>query len=123
MKPWPDVCKQGPHCETCRDLDGGRAWRQALTAVYSLPGGVDFLCPHGRPWGFVDPAPRPTMRIKTPAALPDCVHRRDTGRKVLHTCCGGRTREDVLYLCALTGQEAPCRTCKTPAPPPIPANP
>ena len=50
-------CKAGTHCATCRDLEAGRSWRESLTLRFAVPGGaVDFVCPQGRPWGYVGPA-------------------------------------------------------------------
>ena len=41
-------CRIRMHCRTCRDLEGGRAWRESLAVLYRLPGDVvDFECPHG----------------------------------------------------------------------------
>jgi hypothetical protein len=45
-------CRSGAHCGTCRDRDGGRAWRASLASLYVLPPAApDFACPHGRAWG------------------------------------------------------------------------
>lgn len=50
-------CASGVHCETCRDLAGGRAWRLRLSRTFLLPGGdPDFACPRGRPWGYEGPS-------------------------------------------------------------------
>lgn len=47
----------------CRDLDGGRRFRESLSRVFSLPGdAVDFVCPYARDWGW---APEPGDRIAT----------------------------------------------------------
>lgn len=44
-------CECRAHCLTCRDVEVGRAWRQQLTAGFTLPGNrVDFPCPHGVAW-------------------------------------------------------------------------
>lgn len=60
MKPWGTsaACRSRRHCRTCRDRDGGRAWRAALAATFALPPGApDFDCPHGIPWdGAAAPA-------------------------------------------------------------------
>lgn len=38
-------------CVTCRDLEGGRTWREELSRAFSLPNNeIDFICPHGVPW-------------------------------------------------------------------------
>ena len=43
------------HCETCRDLEGGRAWRQDKMKRYGAPE-VDWPCPKGKPWGWTGPS-------------------------------------------------------------------
>jgi hypothetical protein len=46
------ICASRTHCGTCRDREGGRAWRASLAAHYVVPGGAaDFACPHGVEWG------------------------------------------------------------------------
>jgi len=53
MKPFTDTlaCRSRKHCGTCRDLVGGRAWRESLGRLLALPGdATDFPCPHGLPW-------------------------------------------------------------------------
>ena len=54
-------CQSRAHCTVCRNFDGGRAWRQSIAAVYSIPGKTDFACPYGLPWGFVSP-PRDQLK-------------------------------------------------------------
>lgn len=45
-------CKSGMHCQTCRAISGGRAWRKSLRRAFDLPGDrEDFACPHGKQWG------------------------------------------------------------------------
>lgn len=44
-------CTSRAHCNTCRDLDGGRSWREGLKKYFHLPQDtVDFTCPHGLQW-------------------------------------------------------------------------
>jgi hypothetical protein len=58
MHPLAVVCQPGTHCCTCRNREGGRAWRQSLGAAVTLPADApDFACPYGKPWG-VPPLPR-----------------------------------------------------------------
>lgn len=52
MKPLSVICDTQAHCAACRDREGGRAWRQSLRTAFVLPGGDDFECPSGKPWGF-----------------------------------------------------------------------
>jgi hypothetical protein len=45
-------CKSRFHCQTCRDKEGGREWRESLRKAFLLPNDeTDFECPHGLPWG------------------------------------------------------------------------
>lgn len=47
-----ETCQSKVHCKTCRDREGGRAFRASLPGGgFALPlGVVDFDCPHGQPW-------------------------------------------------------------------------
>lgn len=56
------ACRSEQHCRTCRDLDGGRAWRGKLAAAFALPADApDFACPHGKGWGHSVPPPVPEV--------------------------------------------------------------
>ncbi len=51
-------CQTRVHCVTCRDLEGGREWRESLGKAFKLPKGApDFECPHSIEWGvdWVEP--------------------------------------------------------------------
>jgi hypothetical protein len=48
------ACRTEAHCRTCRDLDGGRKWRQSRRRAYTIPED-DFPCPLGHPWGYEPP--------------------------------------------------------------------
>jgi hypothetical protein len=67
-------CQSRAHCSTCRDKEGGRAWRKSTGQVYTLPeapaGAVDpsdFECPYGLPWkeqsDMDNNQPKPTIKI------------------------------------------------------------
>ncbi len=44
-------CLSRAHCNTCRNLEGGRTWRKSLTSLFVLPDEkVDFECPYGKKW-------------------------------------------------------------------------
>jgi hypothetical protein len=44
-------CRSKIHCGVCRDLQGGREWRQGLTELFVLPNDeVDFECPLKKAW-------------------------------------------------------------------------
>jgi hypothetical protein len=62
------TCTSGAHCRACRDRDGGRTWRERLGRAFALPAGApDFICPHGRPWGWTGKAPlRAERRVSGP---------------------------------------------------------
>ena len=59
-----DHCKWGIHCGRCRNLEGGREWRQD-TAKHWRVDGVDWPCPQGHPWGY---APEPVVWPKPPVS-------------------------------------------------------
>ena len=44
-------CRREKHCGTCRDLEGGRAWRKDKKERYGAPE-ADWPCPKGHPWGY-----------------------------------------------------------------------
>lgn len=46
-------CRREAHCGTCRNLEGGRAWRQDKMERYGAPE-VDWPCPK-HPWGYEPP--------------------------------------------------------------------
>ena len=51
-------CKSGAHCNTCRDMEDGRAWRISIGKAFALPDeGVDFECPYELAWGDTSTAP------------------------------------------------------------------
>lgn len=43
-------CRTGSHCSQCRDLEGGRSFRESIVEKYPM-GSVDFECPFGGEWG------------------------------------------------------------------------
>lgn len=46
-----EACRSRNFCATCRDLMGGRAFRQKVRQAHGVPGNhVDWECPHGLPW-------------------------------------------------------------------------
>ena len=57
-------CRSEAHCARCRDLDGGRRWRNGLLLSFAGLNQVDFLCPQGRPWGYRGkPQRQPEVKI------------------------------------------------------------
>ena len=48
-------CTSGAHCGTCRDREGGRAWRRQIAAAFGLSS-VNWLCPQDKPWGYKQPS-------------------------------------------------------------------
>ena len=48
-------CRHEAHCGTCRNLEGGRAWREQIAKRFSVPE-VDWSCPRGHEWGYKPPA-------------------------------------------------------------------
>ena len=74
------ACSAGTHCGTCRDRNGGRAWRASLAAIFELPpGGVDFTCPHGKAWNApAGPVMVPAEELRRAAICKRCPHGRRT---------------------------------------------
>ena len=60
-------CLREAHCGTCRDLEGGRAWRQGLAKRFKVEG-VDWPCPRGYDWGH-KPQPREPKAVKPEPAF------------------------------------------------------
>ena len=57
MRAWTQSvhCRLEAHCGTCRNLEGGRAWRKQI-AERSVVEGVDWPCPRGKAWGWTGPS-------------------------------------------------------------------
>lgn len=51
-------CLSHAHCQTCRDLESGRAWRASIVQAFAVDG-VDFACPLNHPWGYIPPPREP----------------------------------------------------------------
>ena len=47
-------CRREAHCGTCRDLEGGRAWREQTAELFNVME-VDWPCPRGHEWGYEPP--------------------------------------------------------------------
>jgi hypothetical protein len=81
------ACRSRAHCRTCRDLRGGRSWREGLAATYRLPGGApDWTCPHGVNWGIARP-PEPIPADHDPE--------QEQRRLQSGGCCGAPSRANV----------------------------
>ena len=50
--PW---CVSGLVCRLCRDLEGGRAWREQTAELFNVME-VDWPCPRGYEWGWTGPS-------------------------------------------------------------------
>ena len=77
------ICRTRLHCPTCRDLEGGRAWRESLGKAFKLPEDApDFECPHGIEWGveWVEPI---GVESKPPTAEQLMIMRR---KKICEAC-------------------------------------
>ena len=59
-------CLREAHCGTCRDLEGGRTWRQGIAKRFEVEG-VDWPCPKGHEWGYQPPAREPKAPKPEPA--------------------------------------------------------
>lgn len=97
-------CPLMAHCTTCRDLEGGRAWRQSLATAFELPPGApDFQCPHDRPWGYVPTAEELAAETK-PKPLAGfesfCTACHDTKNcPNAKPCCGGQLNINIVVPC------------------------
>ena len=58
-------CRREAHCGTCRDLEGGRAWREQIAERFAVES-VDWPCPKGHPWGYVPSERTPAKREPEP---------------------------------------------------------
>ncbi len=96
-------CGSGAHCGACRDLDGGRPWRESLRVAFKLPGDeTDFECPRGLSWGFKGKASAiETLHGKVSAICNECEH------KTEHHCRDCRVRR-MLKLESLRKFGAMC---------------
>ena len=54
-------CKGNHHCNRCRDLEGGRRWRDSIVKVFTDVVEVDFACPVNYPWGAVISRGKPDL--------------------------------------------------------------
>jgi len=61
--PW---CVSGLVCRLCRDLEGGRAWREQTAELFNVME-VDWPCPKGHEWGYQPPAREPKAPKPEPA--------------------------------------------------------
>lgn len=110
-----NVCKNKKHCQTCRDKEGGRQWRESLRVAFKLPGDeTDFECPHGLPWGC---GPQTKAQKKHQAQQDEnaelakerfnickqCDDSSDGGFKCKHhkTCCFGKWRAKPESKCPI----------------------
>lgn len=75
-------CLSRKHCDTCRNLEGGRKWRGSIKELFVIPNeSVDFQCPYGKEWhdglkkveapaiGATQTLPVP-LKAPTPACTP-----------------------------------------------------
>jgi len=88
-------CLKRRACTTCRDLEGGRGFRESVLRTFTVEGGVDFYCPHGLPWGYVEE----NKQIRT-YGKPVCPY-------LTRTCCGQPN------ICALGGADVDQSACES----------
>lgn len=80
-------CRGQNHCPTCRDIEGGREWRESLGKVFKLPGGiVDFECPEGFNWGDTPELTDTPKRLDVPEKV--LIHSLIRCNFSVNTCCG-----------------------------------
>jgi len=54
-------CTSRKFCDRCRNMDGGKVWRDIMRQTHETPAGpqaTEWECPHGLPWGESTPAPK-----------------------------------------------------------------
>lgn len=93
-------CLSRKHCATCRDLEGGRTWRESLRKAFTLPDdATDFPCPHGLPWGakivLVQTMPAGTEKYK--AVCLACGDNKACPN--VTACCGGKMAVNIQIPC------------------------
>lgn len=81
-------------CGTCRNLEGGRGWRQQIAERFTVKG-VDWPCPKGHEWGFVPEPREATKREPEPEFVA-------TRRKACEAC-----DEEACFLKRML--KAPCK--------------
>jgi hypothetical protein len=100
-------CRSGRVCRQCRDLDGGRAFRQSLIAKYPMDT-VDFECPFSGKWDHPELARPPLLRRAEP------VHREPpppgAGDKVYNLLNKMGIASAVEWLSAKTGTGCGCKS-------------
>lgn len=87
------ICASGRHCQTCRDLEGGRQWRIDLAMVRMVPDDApDFTCPRGVEWGYIAP-PLPERPALPVAEFTDEEIEEERRRLAAGGCCGEPSKQ------------------------------
>ena len=87
------LCDSRAHCTLCRNLEGGRPWREGLLSYYDSDGaGADFMCQRGKAWGEITP------REFTPATGESNIEHRMLNSATSTTAPGNA--EEICHVCA-----------------------
>lgn len=98
------VCKDGRYCEVCRDLEGGRHWRDLMCRVYiQAVHVVDFVCHKDKPWVV------PAVAKVQPALLGGLVM--DKAGAVLNILGDNRLVMDIRQALTDGGPVSDCTHC------------
>ena len=108
------ACTSKQHCPTCRDLKGGRQWREDLRKGFTLPDDkTDFECPFGVPWNPTAkqlPKPQvtksqvpksPKLKFQIPEGAIETCNNCGDARACpnTHVCCGGELVVRIQVPC------------------------
>lgn len=92
-------CSSRAHCKTCRNLKGGRKWRQSIGKVYKLPEAeagaedpADFICPHGLKWNDVIEGKSVEPEVKTTQKISKSENMRNSGSRGRRGCGCSRNK-------------------------------
>ena len=112
-------CTSRVHCEACRNLEGGRKFREIMAQHLTVPGGkIDFICPYNVPWGFKKDSAQLSIvekrHLPTPSQVKTFVKAVTTGERVspeiakerietCRTCQFRRVTPEGLEFCGVCG--------------------
>ena len=84
-------CTSKVHCKSCRELVGGRSWRESLSKLFVLPdNNVDFVCPFNKPWNDTKLQVQTIQAVQNTPTKPIVAQAapRDSGTRTARKGCG-----------------------------------